>query len=182
MMMRHIHIPQGQRGSALIISLSILLVLTVLGISSMSMTSLQERMAGNSRDSFVAFEAAEAGLRAGEAYVQTLNDPTLPSFNGTGGLYAASSTQDYAWKTESNWANAVTASFSMTVSQNPSYLIQVIDTTVAAPPETALEAPSYTNNPPVISGNVKVFQITARGYGLSSTSRVMLQSYYGVSF
>ena len=181
MIMRR-YIPTQQQGSALIVSLSILLVLTVLGISSMSTTALQERMAGNARDSEVAFEAAEAGLRAGETYINGLTDSALPSFDGTSGLYPISATQTYAWQTESNWTNAVQATFSMHVSSQPTYIIQALDTTVAAPPAQGLESASYNNNPPVIVGNVKVFQVTARGYGLSSTSRVMLQSYYGKAF
>ena len=56
-----------QTGSALIVSLSILLILTILGVSAMRTASLEERMAGNSRDSQMAFEAAEAALRAAEA-------------------------------------------------------------------------------------------------------------------
>ena len=181
MMMRRYNTKQ-QQGSALIVSLSILLVLTVLGISSMSTTALQERMSGNARDSEVAFEAAEAGLRAGETYINTLTDPTLPSFNGTNGLFAVNPTQTYAWQTSANWSTAAQASFSMHVSKQPEYIIQAIDTTVAAPPTQGLESTSYNNNPPIISGNVKVFQITARGFGLSATSRVMLQSYFGKAF
>jgi len=182
-MTRQLHLMQKQRGSALIVSLSILLVLTVLGISSMSTTALQERMAGNARDADVAFAAAEAGLRAGEAYIESITDPTLAVFDGsTAGLYPISTTQTYAWKADGNWSSAIAASFSMSVSQPPSYLIQQMDTTVTAPPEQGLESSSYSNNPPQVTGNVKVFQVTARGYGLSSSSRVMLQSYYGKAF
>ena len=176
--------PARQQGSALIVSLSILLVLTILGISSMSTTALQERMAGNARDSEVAFEAAETALRAGEIYIGTLTDATLPGFTGTAGLYPVSTTQTYAWKDNNNWTstNAAIASFSMNVSQSPMYIIQAIDSKISAPSEQALESKSYSNNAPQVSGNVKVFQITARGYGLSSTSRVMLQSYFGKAF
>ena len=44
----------NQTGSALIIALSILVVLTLLGVASMQGSSLQEKMAGNSRDSQIA--------------------------------------------------------------------------------------------------------------------------------
>ena len=43
-----------------------LLVLTILGLSSMSTTILQEKMTGFYRDRQIAFEAAEAALRDGE--------------------------------------------------------------------------------------------------------------------
>lgn len=59
-----------QSGSVLIVSLVILLVLTLLGLSGMSNTVLQERMAGNLQESMSAFQAAEAGLRVGEIDVR----------------------------------------------------------------------------------------------------------------
>lgn len=52
---------RGQSGAVLIVALILLLVLTVLGISSMNTTSLEERMAANTQESFRAFRAAEAG-------------------------------------------------------------------------------------------------------------------------
>ena len=59
--------PSHQTGSALVISLIILLLVTILGVSSMQGTTIQERMAGNTRQSHLAFHAAEAGIRAIEA-------------------------------------------------------------------------------------------------------------------
>ncbi|MDE2346314.1 MAG: hypothetical protein KGL13_07580, partial [Gammaproteobacteria bacterium] len=53
-----------QTGFVLIVALILLLVLTVLGLAAAQSTSLQERMAGNARDRDLAFQAAEAGLRA----------------------------------------------------------------------------------------------------------------------
>jgi type IV pilus assembly protein PilX len=58
-----------ERGSALIIALVFLLLMTILGVASMQSTVLQERMAGNQRDRNLAFQAAEAALRAGEDWV-----------------------------------------------------------------------------------------------------------------
>lgn len=56
-----------QSGSALIISLIILLLVTILGVSSMQSTTMQERMTGNTRQSHLSFHAAEAGLRTIES-------------------------------------------------------------------------------------------------------------------
>ncbi|AYC34322.1 hypothetical protein D3880_18995 [Pseudomonas cavernae] len=61
---------QKQRGAVLLVCLIMLLVLTVLGVTSMSGSTLQERMAGGARDYNVAFQAAEAALRVGEAHVR----------------------------------------------------------------------------------------------------------------
>jgi len=62
-------IPQAERGAVLIVALIMLLLLTVIGLSSMRGTSLQENMAGNMRDSNLALQASEAALRKGEEKV-----------------------------------------------------------------------------------------------------------------
>ena len=49
-----------QRGAILVIALFMLLLLTVIGLSSMRGTMMQENMAGNLRDSSLALQAAEA--------------------------------------------------------------------------------------------------------------------------
>lgn len=51
---------KGQRGAALIISLVILLVITVIGLTSMKTSILQERMSANAQNARQAFFAAEA--------------------------------------------------------------------------------------------------------------------------
>jgi type IV pilus assembly protein PilX len=56
-------------GTTLITSLLLLLVLTVIGITSMQMSRVEERMAGNTRDLSMAFQGAEAALRNGEALI-----------------------------------------------------------------------------------------------------------------
>lgn len=60
-----------QRGAVLIVALIMLLLLTIIGLSSMRGTSLQENMAGNMRDSNLALQASEAALRKGEEEVTT---------------------------------------------------------------------------------------------------------------
>jgi type IV pilus assembly protein PilX len=47
----------------------LLLVLTIIGVSVMQMTRMQERMAGNSSDVSIAFQGAESGLRGAETKV-----------------------------------------------------------------------------------------------------------------
>jgi type IV pilus assembly protein PilX len=64
----------NQRGAILIIAMVMLLLLTIIGLSSMRGTSLQESMAGNMRDSSLAFQAAEAALRKGEEVVDGFSD------------------------------------------------------------------------------------------------------------
>ena len=65
-----------QRGAVLIVSMLLLLVLTILALTASQSTRMEERMAGNARDADLAFQSAEAGLRAAETYISTT--PNLP--------------------------------------------------------------------------------------------------------
>lgn len=59
-----------QRGAALIVALVMLLVLTLIAVTASRTSTLQERMAGNLRQSSLAFEAAESTLRIGEEWIE----------------------------------------------------------------------------------------------------------------
>ena len=75
-----------QSGMTLIVSLVILMALTILGVTSMQSTRTEISMAGNLRESGIAFNAAEAGLRAAEDFVN--NSTTITIFNDPSiGLY-----------------------------------------------------------------------------------------------
>ncbi|MBK1647901.1 pilus assembly PilX family protein [Rhabdochromatium marinum] len=59
-----------QQGMVLVIGLIFLLLMTVIGVTSIQTTTLDERMAGNLRDKNIAFQAAEAALREGEGWLE----------------------------------------------------------------------------------------------------------------
>lgn len=77
--MRPIGAVGRQTGAALVVALVLLLVITILGLSSMRGTSLQERMSANLRDRGLAFQAAEAALREAEASLADLEPSAFPS-------------------------------------------------------------------------------------------------------
>ncbi|MBI3546354.1 MAG: hypothetical protein HY081_07140 [Gammaproteobacteria bacterium] len=60
---------------ALIMSLVILMILTLLGITAMGTSSLEEKMSGNTQEGARAFEVGESGLQS------TLSDPAQFSTN-----------------------------------------------------------------------------------------------------
>ncbi|SHN14234.1 type IV pilus assembly protein PilX [Pseudomonas asturiensis] len=62
--------PAHQRGMVLLVSLVFLLLLTLLGISSMQNATLQEKMAGSVTVRNLSFQKAEAALRLGESAIQ----------------------------------------------------------------------------------------------------------------
>jgi type IV pilus assembly protein PilX len=81
-----------QKGAILITSLLLLLVLTIIGVSVMQMTRMQERMAGNTRDINLAFQGAEAALRTGEIEVQSF--PEAPAYCTTAGASCSAYDRD----------------------------------------------------------------------------------------
>jgi type IV pilus assembly protein PilX len=76
-------IHRKQHGAILVTSMLLLLVLTVLGVTMMKMTGMQERMAGNTRDISIALQGAEAALREGEA--RLMAPPMPPVTSGLAG-------------------------------------------------------------------------------------------------
>ena len=54
--------PSRQSGAVLIVAMILLVVLTLLGVTAMNTTSMQERIASNTQEQVHAFQAAETGL------------------------------------------------------------------------------------------------------------------------
>lgn len=84
-----------QRGTVLVIGLILLLVVTLLGVSAMQTTVLQERMAGNLRQSNLALQSAEAALQAALAYLGSLGNAPLPL---SGAQATATTGNDHVWR------------------------------------------------------------------------------------
>ena len=77
-------LPARQQGAALVVGLVLLVVITLVGVTAMRSTTLQEKMAGNLRDSNLSFQAAEAALRACETLMQIDYQAQVTAFNATG--------------------------------------------------------------------------------------------------
>ena len=67
-----------QRGAVLVVALLFLTILTILGVTAMTATTFEERLAGNTRDTGLAFQAAEAALRDAR---RDLNGIVIPPFS-----------------------------------------------------------------------------------------------------
>jgi type IV pilus assembly protein PilX len=95
-MPRAVHTPKKQRGALLITVLIILLLMTVLAVSGVGNSVLEQKMSGNYYHSITAFEAAEYGMRVAEEWLDsTLTGPAdlawFTTNNAISGLYT---TQD----------------------------------------------------------------------------------------
>lgn len=162
-----------QRGTALIISLIILLLMTLLGVTGMQTTLVQERIAGNVRDRNLAFEAAEAALRQGESYLA--DNAVVGPFNGANGLYQPVASGDPRWEvvTWTNQSHVQPVDFSVqgtTLARNPAYIIEELAPAPADPTGSlAADAPLPT---------MRFYRITARGWGGSDMAVVQLQTVF----
>ncbi len=167
-----------QTGFTLIMSLVILVILTVLSLSSMQSTRLETAMAGNMRESDLAFQAAEMGLRAGEDYIEHTATST-GDFNNSGGLYS-SSTPDPDYFNANAWNTSQTASVSLSqLFMAPRFIIKHLGDR-SQNQAAQVNIGGYGSLPP--GSTVSYFRITARGMGQTQNAPRMVQSYYGRAF
>jgi type IV pilus assembly protein PilX len=169
-----------QKGAVLVISLIMLLLLTLIGTSSMQTSSLEEKMAGNIRDEDLAFQAAETALRVAEATI--LTNPIF-SANANGlystGLYttigATPTDQLGFWKTV-DWGNTAEVATGVTlnaISSPPLYIIEELQPSYSSGSTDSLEGGTA-----ITSTKISWYRATARGTGGTNNSVVLLQSIY----
>lgn len=170
---------QRQQGAALIMGLVLLLIMTLLGISSMRSTTLQERMAGAMHDQNLALQAAESALRAGE---QELVANVTLDFTQTG-WYDSSETADQPdWE---NNANAIDSSHTgkgvvvhkpegITRTNPPQYFVERIPVVAA----DSSQGSSMALGDGTVNTEYDMYRIVARGFGNNERSVVVVESTY----
>ena len=177
---------RNQTGIVLFMSLVILLILTILGLSSVQTTSLQERMSRNASDSNLAFQAAESALRDGEDRLRSYPSMTIYTRDGGPGTHSeAGPTEVPNWEgidwspSSDSCTGCITADteISGTASQ-AKYIVEHIKTVQSDGDRLNLNNIGVTTG----SGKTDVFRVTAFGVGGTDTARVMLQSTYGVRY
>jgi len=158
-----------QRGVTLIVALIFLAILMLLGVTVAQTSSMQERMAGNTRDRDLAFQSAEAALKAADAALKALDaagtlstaftagTPGMVECNPADACYARSTADwnSYDWANASQSAN-ITLNSATHITEQPSYVIEKL-------PNVA---------------TTQRFRVTARGVGVSASTVVILQTGY----
>ncbi len=140
-----------QQGSALIVALVFLLLMTLIGTATMQGTSQQEIMARNVLDRNLAFQAAEAALRQGGDLVMSQAFVMPPRESADPGNANVDNPNAY------NWVNATVYSGVINgVSAQPRYAVRWIK--------------AYGGG---LSG---IYRVTARGQGGTLDAVVVLQT------
>jgi type IV pilus assembly protein PilX len=178
---------QNQNGATLFTALIFLIMLSVLGVNAAQMSSMEERMSGNTRSRDLAFQAAEAALKhveknlnVGENIRSLIPAPAnttsgtvagpglravnvcLPNsadyWNGNGGTNDCNGTAAvYSWSTTSTPATVRIASLSLNQ--------------VASQPTYVVER--FPN-----VGTTERYRVTARGVGGDVNAVVILQAMF----
>lgn len=160
-------VPGTQRGSVLLIGFVLLLVITMLSITAMRTTALQERMSGNLRDRGTAFQAAEIALRQGEQPLRdNISFTVVPATAGyyeptLGGASPPSNLgDDSAWASNTMFATSVYG----TEGNTPKFIIEKLPAHVPLVPGEPVKTDQ--------------FRVSALGMGASASTKVVLQSYF----
>jgi len=160
-----------QQGLALVMGLIILLIMTLISVSAMRSTLMQERMSGSFQGQQIAFQAAEAALQRAKRHLST---GPLPDF-GQGGFYLRG---DPSHGPPPDWSDPDTPASGPAVE---SYGDAVSDKVARDPQYVIIRLPGSCQEGDLdASGAVdqNAFRVMARGYGTNENSQVVLESYY----
>lgn len=163
-----------QRGATLLVGLIMLLMMTVIGLAAMRGSSMQELMAGNMRDRNLAFQSAEAGLRAAE---DVLNGATLPVFNGSGYVQdIAGSKRTGFWNTY-DWAgeSVLTDMGLARVAEQPRFVVEEVTSTAV---NAGADGGAIDFAANLKAEDIVYYRVTSRGVGGTENAVVIIQSTY----
>lgn len=170
-------IMRKQVGATLAITLILLFVVTLLGVSALQVTHMQEKMTSNLQDKELSFDAAESALRAGENWLLSLNREPDVVVNCAAHPCVQETYQnvDYTSQSTSWWqANSAAYTTDLThIATQPRYLIEFLHF-VPDSPELGQSL--------VKSRGVFYYQITAFGTGASDSAVSILQTTVGRRF
>jgi len=171
---------QKERGVVLVISLIFLLVMTLIGLTGMKTSVLEEKMTGNSRNQGLAFQSAETALHGAELYLNSV--VTASDFSGSINGLVSEVTDDPDYLDSSIWVDASSVEYSSGLSiinSDPRYIIKLVGES-EEDENAGLNLGGYGENLP--GSQITVFRITSRGTGGTDNARITLQTNFGKRF
>jgi len=184
-----------QSGAALIVGLIFLVILTLLGLTAMQTGIMEERMAGNSRDRNLAFQAAEAAMRDAEYDTHAIQpsgaqEAKLRTFGKISGMSGADTNCSEGLCCNPSTGGAAAGltciepttpvynrfSSSIGISYG-TYTFGYTSSSPATFPQVSKQ-PQYLIEPFPPQGGHFYYRISAIGYGINSSSNVILQEVY----
>ncbi|WP_346838843.1 PilX N-terminal domain-containing pilus assembly protein [Microbulbifer sp. SAOS-129_SWC] len=177
---------RSQQGAVLVVSLIVLLVLTMIGVSAARSVLLEEKMTFASRDAKVALEVAEALTRQGEQYIDSLS--TTGDFGASGWRRTQGDGPDNmldasTWNSENSTELEVDMLDGNGNKLKGRLYIELAGNADKEDPANDITVEGYGQT--TGGGEIKVFRIVAlgRGYGGDDggTERIII-SHYGKRF
>ena len=166
-----------ESGAVLIVALILLLLMTIVGISSIKGSNMQELMAGNVRDRQIAFQAAEAALRQGEEIANGVNPPNTEGATKGVMLGKQNGATSTYWRDEYVWDDNLSVQLNADLalaSERPRYVVEKLDVAyVPGSDGRAIDVVGVQSAP-----DIMVYRVTGRGVGMTANSIVYLQSFY----
>jgi type IV pilus assembly protein PilX len=167
----HVRTQSRERGASLIIALVFLVIMAALGVTVANVTSMQEKMAGNTRDRDLALQAAEAALRDAERRLAT--DAT---FRGDAVIWIDTNGPTRA-NDDDFWETCFTTNVSPCLAGDVKTPLQALPTdgsgAIAEPPEYVVERKPD-------DGTTEIYRVTARAVGGTPDAVVILQAEFGI--
>ncbi len=200
---------QRQSGALLVVSILFLVVLTMISLSSITSTVLQEKTTANTFNAQLAFQASETGLRSAEEYIRELSERPVAQKTCTGdcnqiweadalgNLYGGGGFQSRWWATANTQTNDSwwsTVAHSMPTVSTPSGTPAPDSVSyVAAQPrfiaeEVAFIPDDLSPNTRAAGAGLTFYRLTARGTGAEqefggiNPAKVTLQSIFSKRF
>ena len=164
-------LPGKQQGMALVMGLMILLVMTLISVSAMRSTLMQERMAGGFQGQQVAFQAAEAALSAAKEELEGMSRADF----GTGGFYLRG---DGSHGPPPAWSEPDAA---IAADGFETYSDAVSSKAARDPRFVVVDLLAKCTQGSIGAGGKKVpqaYRIMARGFGTNENQQTVLESYY----
>ena len=160
-----------QKGVALIVSLLLLLAITLLSVSSMQRSTMQEKMTSNLYERQLAVQQIESALRSGEVLLEGLMPNPAASAGVLAGFYdvPVAGNTDRWLNPATVWQNAAVINADM--APQAQFIIEYIGDWVSPARPDCLRA--TTLDPDCLS---PTFRITARSVPAADSPLVVMQS------
>jgi len=156
----------------LVFAMVMLLILTLLGITAVTTSSLQEKMAGNLRDQYMAQEAGDSILRDGEGWVfkQTTRPTPNCTPNSSDRVWDTSCLTDPTAASDSWWGSNgfLSTKANSYLAQEPRYVVEFLQS-VPSSPQVTLSGPKKY---------VLYYRVTGWSVGASNFARGSFQSLF----
>ncbi len=172
----HGKLASAQQGAVLVIGLIMLLLMTIVGISAIQGSGMQELMAGNMRDRQISFQSAESGLRVGEiAAGAAAHAPGTAE--GVQNLMPLGGSADF-WQSTYQWATGSNSKLTTLglalASEESRYVIEPMNVALVLGGDGSAADTVGQQELPAPD----IYRITSRGVGMSTDSITLLQSIF----